>query len=556
MYGAFNVTNGILGGRVGTGTADGNTVEIDGLDGVAALGGEIFGGRVETNTAATSSASGNTVRLANVALSLPVYGGFIDGSFDGTATGNKVELSGKVNIATSSVFLVGGDSQTAGSADKFHGNTLTFNFVDYGTSAYTFSMLRGFENINANVTSDVAKDAINGAPGSLIPASGTIELGNSTDPTHVNVHVVGPEIFSVGDTVNVFAPGTTFSWTNGELSFTRNFMEYTGTETNNVFTIEGRAPMEEAKVLSELPLADISFVNRGADFIASQAIPAALSAVSGTVGVSAFASVGYGWSRTETGSHIDVKGVSGDVGIAFATETSVGPFAAGAFVEFGDGTFDSYNEFAGIPTVHGEGDVDYLGGGVFARLDVGQADASRPYFEASVRFGKTDAEFRTRDILFFGDELKYDMDSKYWGFHAGLGYILDFSSFDGSLDLSAKYFHTHRDGDDFLFDGDRVSLSSVTSSRIKLGGRLNAGITQTIKGYFGLYYEHEFDGDSRVTYAGVGLPEATLSGSTGVGELGLIVAAPGSPVEVQMGVQGSAGRRDSLAANLSLKFTF
>ncbi|MDR1038278.1 MAG: autotransporter outer membrane beta-barrel domain-containing protein, partial [Deltaproteobacteria bacterium] len=286
-------------------------------------------------------------------------------------------------------------------------------------------------------------------------------------------------------------------------------------------------------------------------------IPAALASVSGTVGVAAFASVGYGWSRTETGSHVDVKGTSADVGVAFGTETGAGPLVAGVFLEFGDGSFDSYNDFAGIAGVHGEGDLSYIGGGAFARLDFGQPEASHPYFEASVRFGKTDAEFKTRDFLASaGDLFRYDFDAKYWGFHAGGGYVIDFSGIDASLDLSAKYFHLHRDGGDFTAFGQRATLSSVTSSRVKVGGRLKGGITQSIKGYFGLYYEHEFNGDSRVTYGGVAIPEATLSGSTGVGELGLIVSTPDSPLEVQMGIEGSAGRRDSISANLSLRVTF
>jgi hypothetical protein len=313
---------------------------------------------------------------------------------------------------------------------------------------------------------------------------------------------------------------------------------------------------DDAKALSELPLADVSFVNLGSDLIASQAIPAAMASAFGTVGVATFASVSYSWQRAETGSHVDVKGLSGDIGLAVGTETSAGPFAAGAFLEFGDGSFDSYNDFAGIPTVHGEGDLSYLGGGVFARLDLGQLEASHPYFEVSARFGKTDADFRTRDFqAAYGTEIKFDFDARYYGFHAGGGYVIGLGD-TLSLDLSAKYFYTHRDGEDFLIEGDRASLSSVVSSRIKAGGRLNFGITESIKGYFGAYLEHELDGDSTVTYVNTKLPEVTLGGTSGVGELGLIVRAPSSPFEVQLGVQGSGGRKDGLSGSLSLKYTF
>jgi hypothetical protein len=322
-------------------------------------------------------------------------------------------------------------------------------------------------------------------------------------------------------------------------------------------TITGREASPQAKAVSELPLADVSFVNYGSDLLVGQTIPAAIAGIAGEIGVAAFATVGYSWQRTETGSHVDVKGFSGDVGIAVGAETSVGPFAAGLFLEFGKGSYDSFNEFNGFASVRGEGDLSYLGGGAFARLDLGAKDASRPYFEASFRFGRTDGDFGTRD--FEGTDnrpVDYDLDSDYFGFHAGGGYVIAFSGFDGTLDLSAKYFHLRRDGDDFTLLGGDATLSSVTSSRIKAGGRLTVGITPVIRTYFGAYFEHELDGDSRVTFMDVPLPEASLGGSTGIGELGLLVSSPGGGLEFQIGVQGSAGRRDSFSGNMSLRYTF
>jgi hypothetical protein len=493
--------------------------------------------------------------LRNTALGSDVIGGYV-GNGTGNATNNKVKLSGEINLSSAGLNLSGG---AGGVTDTRTGNTLEMNEVDYGSGPSSFGTISNFENYNLTVTSKQAQDASSSLPTSLLVAT-TIDLG--TDANLV-VNVTGQGQLTVGQKLTVMTGTTPLSGNVkvlavGSQGLFREYVYNTSATSTEIFAeVEEVITRADTKALSELPLADVSFVNRGSDLIAGQGIPAAMTSIAGNVGVVAFATVGYGWHRAETGSHVDVKGMNGDVGIAFGTETSAGPFAAGAFVEFGDGTFDSYNEFAGIPSVHGEGDLSYIGGGVFARLDLGQSDASRPYFEASVRFGKTDAEFRTRDFqLANGREIKYDFDAKYWGFHVGGGYIIDFSSFDGTLDLSAKYFHTDREGDDFLIDGERASLSSVTSSRVKAGGRLTAGLTPSIKTYFGLYYEYEFDGDSHVTFAGTDLPKVTLGGSTGIGELGLIVSTPDSPLEVQMGVEGSAGSRDGISANLSLRFTF
>jgi hypothetical protein len=269
--------------------------------------------------------------------------------------------------------------------------------------------------------------------------------------------------------------------------------------------------------------------------------------------------MGSGRHRTETGSLIDVKGMNGDVGLVAGTETSAGSFTADIFPEYGDGTFDSYSDFGEIADFHGEGDVSNIGGGVFAGSDVGQADSGRSCFEVSVRFGRSDAEFRTRDFDFDlanGHEFRYDIESRYRGFHAGGGCIMGFSGFDGTPDLSVMCFRTRRAGADFYFDGDRVSRSSVPSSLVVAGRRLTAGIAPSVKTYFGLHCGHEFDCDSTVKHLDIPLPEASLGGSLGIGELGHIVAAGDIPLEVQLGVQGSAGRRDGIAANLSFRYTF
>ncbi|MDR1312754.1 MAG: autotransporter outer membrane beta-barrel domain-containing protein [Deltaproteobacteria bacterium] len=549
----------VAGGRSRQDNAEGNEVLIEAL--VTAVVGDIYGGNVNSDSGDTASANSNKVTIKGSALSSAVYGGFVlNGT--GTAKNNRVTLSGDINLGAG-VDMFGGYS--GGSGDAFHGNELALNSVNY-TGNKRFGGIQGFENLTLEVTSAQAVAAQAAGTALLQVTDLSLKDPNSTDGSTMRVNFTGTDVIPLGtdfilvDSTNPIVtngdPVKTTVGTLGLLDVTLG-LDYTANTRQVQATVENIGPNVQAKALSELPLADVSFVNRGSDMIAGQAIPTALASVSGTVGVAAFAAVGYGWERTETGSHIDVKGVSGDIGLAVGTDTSAGPFVAGAFLEFGDGSFDSYNEFAGISSVHGEGDLSYLGGGVFARLDIGQPDASRPYFEASVRFGKTDADFSTRDFRgHIGEKVSYDFDAKYWGFHAGGGYIINFDSFDGSLDLSAKYFHTHRDGDDFILFGQRVSLSSVTSSRVRAGGRLNAAITSTIKSYFGLYFEHEFDGDSRATYAGYALPEASLGGSSGVGELGLIVSSPSSPLEVQMGVEGSAGRRDSFSANLSLRVTF
>ncbi|MDR1079806.1 MAG: hypothetical protein LBQ79_02280 [Deltaproteobacteria bacterium] len=148
------------------------------------------------------------------------------------------------------------------------------------------------------------------------------------------------------------------------------------------------------------------------------------------------------------------------------------------------------------------------------------------------------------------------MSAGYRGFHAGAGYVLALGGSGASPDLAAKYFLKRRDGYEFILSDDRVVLRPVVSSRTKLGARLNFGLAGPVGGYAGLHWERELDGESRVSCGGDDLPASTLNGSTAVGEMGLAVASPGSPLEVRLGIQGSGGRRGSLSSSLSVRFSF
>jgi hypothetical protein len=547
LEGSPRIAGNVYGGKTDTGGADGNEVFLSGFDEAAPAGqGMVFGGY-----SASGGAEGNRIAVRDSALSRSLTGGY---SGAGRANGNTVTLSGRIEMSPSfPVDLAGG---MTGSGYSALGNVLELDRVEYPGAG--FRDLGGFEEINVEIPAGNAGEYVvsSGKGKALIPAAGSVALGGPDAVTRIRVNIAGPEVFSVGDRIRAFDSSAPVDWSRATLSITRNLMEYSAAPDGNEFTVTARTPRREAKVLTELPLASAAFVNRGADFIEGQAVPAAAAASAPGRGLAAFAAVGYGWSRTETGSHVDVKGFTGDVGVSFTAETPAGLLTAGAFAEFGDGSFDSYNDFAGLPTVHGEGDVSYIGGGAFARTELGGPGPGRSYLEASARFGRSETDFRTPGFSPNGMDLSYSMSAGYRGFHAGAGHVLPLGGSGASLELSAKYFLTRRDGDEFLLSGDRVVLSPVVSSRTKLGARLNFGLAGPVRGYAGLHWERELDGESRVSYGGEDLPASTLKGSTAVGEMGLAVASPGSPLEVRLGLQGSRGRRDSLSSSLSVRYSF
>jgi hypothetical protein len=562
VTGAASVAGGVFGGLASGGKADGNRVLIEGLE--TPIGGAVYGGYVAAPADASAlSADRNSVTVRDSGLNSDVYGGFIAAGA-GTANRNTVTLSGAITLGSAAPSLFGGGG--AGAGDRVAGNALVMDKVTYGSGNASFSQVGGFESYTFAVTPEQAAKAVASSPSPVaLLEAGTIRLGTGAASAKLRVEVTGAARLAVGQELVVLKASDSLTGDIGSVAVVSQdlFKVYSFRADRDaagkavVIEVAKVDVREDANAVSEVPLADVSFVNVGGDAIAARAIPAAAAGLSEAGGVSPFAAVGYGRHRAETGSHVDVTGVTGDIGVAFGTGVSAGRVLAGAFLEFGEGSFDSYSDFAGLATVHGEGDLSYIGGGAFARLDIGEAGSSHPYLEGSVRYGKTDADFRTRNFQAAqGREVSYDMDARYWGFHFGGGYLMTFGGSDGSLDLSAKYYHLRRDGDDFDIDGDNASLGPVTSSRIKAGARQSIGITPSLKAYFGAYFEHEFDGDSRLSYAGTDLPKVSLAGSTGVGELGLTVKPGSGPLELQLGVQGSIGRREGVSAELSLRLAF
>jgi len=171
--------------------------------------------------------------------------------------------------------------------------------------------------------------------------------------------------------------------------------------------------------------------------------------------------------------------------------------------------------------------------------------------------GRTDTDFRSRDILNqHSDTTKYDSDAIYYGAHVGLGYAFDVTQRLG-LDVSTKYIWTRQGSDSVVISGDRVSLKSADSQRLRVGGKMSFIVNDYVKPYGGLYWEHEFDSRAKATVNGEKIATPKLRGDTGVGELGLTIKpAKDIPLTFDIGVQGYVGKHEGWTGSLQGKFEF
>lgn len=248
--------------------------------------------------------------------------------------------------------------------------------------------------------------------------------------------------------------------------------------------------------------------------------------------------------RYETGSHISLDGYQWNAGAGKVNPNKNGKFTWGAFFEHGQGDYDSYLNNG----VHGSGDAHYTGGGLFGRQDY----KSGLYLEASIRGGRTKADYHSKDL-----GTSYDTDSNYIAGHLGIGKIFRKSE-KNSLDLYAKYLYDHTGSDDAkLATGETYHFDGIDSSRLRLGFRYMYERNEKSKGYLGAAFQYQFDGEARAHFQGLDLASPTLEGSSVMFEGGWILSpSKESPFNFDLGITGWAGTQKGITFHAGVNYIF
>ncbi|MDR1309962.1 MAG: autotransporter outer membrane beta-barrel domain-containing protein [Deltaproteobacteria bacterium] len=551
--GGISEEGGIAGGLVDFPDGELNGNKVDTHDGVIKAAAGIYGSARSQFQAAglAVNASGDSVSAYGGDVSgNSIYGAWTD---LGTATSDSVALSRAPILAD--VGLYGGFPRPGGDAFiGFIGNTL--KVVDYGGTS-TLGDIGNFENFDFRLSSSTGN-------GDTILSTASLELGGPGQASRVSSLGVadGGAILRPGDTITLIRSGaTTGLFENSTLSASKGVtilydiaasLDGAG---NMVATVVNSSAHPQSKALSEGYLSGQALLSQAADLATGKGISQAVANAHGS-GPRAFGAFGGGSLRHKTGSRVNVEGYSFLLGLAHGWDLGHGRLILGGFLEYGMGDFDTNNSFASSPSVFGEGNTEYLGGGLLARLDLEEGSHGHGYLEASGRFGRVEGDFSSRDFVSFRNVVvSYETSSHYYSAHLGVGYVFKFSE-DESLDLYAKYMMTHQRGDSVvLSSGDPVNFDSVNSKRVKAGARFSFAVNEHVSPFFGLAFEHEFDGKAGASSHGFRLDVPKLKGSTVIGELGLSVRT-GSAVSFDLGVQGHLGNRRGVSGSLLLNVTF
>jgi outer membrane autotransporter protein len=262
----------------------------------------------------------------------------------------------------------------------------------------------------------------------------------------------------------------------------------------------------------------------------------------------------YGGSfKNKTGSSVKLNQYGFSLAGGRKIDTGAGTLVFGAFLEGGSGSYDTVNSYALFGDVYGEGDTHYFGGGLFVRHDF----TAGTWVSFAARYGSVRNDFKLKDWAY---DVSYKVHSPYYGFSLAAGHpfrISDAASIElyGMVSLTTVKGKSVRDS-----TGGVIHFDAVNATRTRLGGRLNYDFTESVTGFFGLAWEHDFGGKAGGAYTSAGgavsRPDSPdFSGSSAYGELGVKINASEN-VAFEIEAFGLAGQNKGGGATAMLVVTF
>ena len=503
-------------------------------------------------TAATDS---NTIDLYKAVIDGTIYGGMAQ-----DATGQQV-VSGKNN--TLAVHARGAK------ADDFVGVQNLHFYVPAGTTAADKETMLTLDNVAA-------------------PAGAAAGAPTTKDLSHVNIGVAlagNRPSLKVGDAVSlmkVYKDNTTdathavaitsdtplVNKATGMqgISLRYNFDLLTreaeaGSGKNNELyaTVTSASVNPDTKSLVETRAASLAFLTSGSDLLTDAAMTAAMEVAAtpasesqaGRARVDGAPKEYRMWAvqnvssmRLNSGSHVDAKGWGLNLGFAKQRVAGRNTLTYGPFVEYGKGSYDSYLDDG----LHGSGNMDYLGVGVMAKSQ----SKNGSYVEGSVRVGRVKSDYAgTID----NTHTTYDSSSTYYAGHLGVGQEKQLKN-GNTIETYAKYFFTHQGGDTAkLSTGEVYDFDAADSHRIRFGTRYTSK-----KGdasfYTGLAYEYEFGNDIAASFEGYNTPSPSLTGGTGILELGYRFTPQNGRATYGIQLMGMTGKRRGISGGVQMHWAF
>lgn len=322
-------------------------------------------------------------------------------------------------------------------------------------------------------------------------------------------------------------------------------------------TITGLRANPQIKAFNQYRVAQMAALDRGARLVEGTALEHARKAAAGQDAWMPFAAIHGGTERYGNDGRADGAGLELAAGLARSFTGEAGDLLLGAFFEYGQASIDTREDFS-VGDACGTGSARYAGGGLMARFDLTSGLLSGLYAQASLRLGQINGDWQSRDIASaLQQTADFDTSTAYYGLFAGLGYQWQATE-RMRLDSRASFFWNHQDGQDISIMGEDFRFDPMDSCLLRVGTRLSYELFQGFSPYAGVAWEHEFDGTARTELSnhGVDAPSVSMRGDSAVFTAGLQWDPAHSSLHVDLGLEGSAGVRQSIGGQARLVWEF
>lgn len=474
--------------------------------------------------------------------------------------GNNANM-GNIELAgTSSTLNVSGNGAQLGnvsgsgaSSVNISGNNVTVG--DITTAAPVAAATKAAGGNNIVISGNGTKTGVLETGSLEITGNGTLEAGDvaKVDSIVIKSTATGA-VFKATSGLDASKLNSAASQTTETTAlFNNRYAASYDSATRSIMNTHTTEVREQTKSLVETQMASMALTNGSADLVASagytnaaQAVKEAKESGSAASAMVPYAAANYGSLRQESGSYVDVDSANFNIGFAKEVKNGSGTLLFGPMVEYGRGNYESHLDDGTV----GSGTGQSFGVGVMAR----QTNDNGFYYEGSLRYGKSTSTYSSNNLL-AGKTISYDNSANYWGAHAGVGKVVELSG-DNSLDLYGKLFYTRQGASSVNVDGDTLDFSAVNSKRSRIGFRYIHGTSKVRSVYAGLAWQYEFDGAAHATANGFSTPSPSVKGSSGMLELGVLIAPKASPVSFDLGVSGWTGKQKGYSLNANMCWSF
>lgn len=322
-------------------------------------------------------------------------------------------------------------------------------------------------------------------------------------------------------------------------------------------TITGLRANPQIKAFNQYRVAQMAALDRGARLVEGTALEQARKAADGQDAWMPFAAIHGGTERYGNDGWADGTGLELAAGLARSFTGEAGDLLLGAFFEYGQASIGTREDFS-VGDVYGTGSARYAGGGLVARFDLTSGLLSGLYAQAGLRLGQINGDWQSQDIAsVLQQTADFDTSTAYYGLFAGLGYQWQATE-RLRLDSRASFFWNHQDGQDISIMGEEFRFDPMDSCLLRVGTRLSYEVFQGFSPYAGVAWEHEFDGTARteLNNHGVDAPSVSMRGDSAVFMAGLQWDPGNSSLHVDLGLEGSAGIRQSIGGQARLVWEF